>query len=78
MTNRWEAWRVVTPILLTVLSALVTTNLFILNDVNGRIVRMDDKITTHLANGQIHERLVWEMAWVKKQLKLSDEHPLVS
>ena len=67
MTTRWEAWRVVTPILLTVLSALVTTNLFVLNDLSGRIVRMDDKITTHLANGQIHERLVWELAWVKKQ-----------
>ena len=42
------------------------------------MLRIDDKLERHIANARIHEGLYWELAWVKKALKLNGPQPLVS
>ena len=63
-----EKWRVITPILLALISAILSVNSYILAGMRGDITRVTDRLETHVMNQEIHYGLKKDIDWIKSFL----------
>lgn len=61
-----EHWRIITPILLSLLSALTGINIWILQDMRYELVRTSDVLIKHISSYDIHNGKKEVLSWVSK------------
>ena len=64
-----ERWRVLTPIILALLSCLVSLNVWILQDLRASITNTGNLVRGHIDDHSIHSDLRKDMEWIKQTLQ---------